>query len=458
MFPPALFLRKMQQLLPSEEYAQFVACYEQSPQVGLRLNPLKVGDVAELGADLFALEPIEQIANGYRVLAGEAGKHPYHIAGLYYMQEPAAMAVGQLLAPQAGEWVLDLAAAPGGKSTHLAGLMADDGLLVANDVSRSRAKELAHNLERWGVRNSLITSNTPEQLVETFGPVFDKVLVDAPCSGEGMFRKLGAFDWSEDLVAMCATRQAHVLQTAVHLVRPNGTIVYSTCTFSPEENEGVIAQFLAQNPEFALVQPSWQDAFAHGQPAWGDGNPALSRTVRLWPHRYKGEGHFIAVLQKQKGTAVKPRYQAPMRLPKQALAVWQAFAQETLHMQWEPERLYLSPQGYLSLLPAIALEVGKLAVLRHGLPLGEVRKKHFKPAHQLALTLKANELVQTVSFEATSEALKRYLAGEDLAIDRHRANGWVLVQVDNWGIGWGKVVNGRLKNHYPKGLRLPFRA
>ena len=252
--PPPEFLQKMRHLLGAD-YDAFAASYEQEAQVGLRVNTLKVNAADFNSIAPFALTPVGAYEpSGFRVTDdSQPGRHPYHAAGLYYMQEPSAMAVAALLDPQPGEWVLDLAAAPGGKATHLIARMGDEGLLVANDVDRARARDLAENLERWGARNVLITNNTPEQLAAHFGAVFDRVLVDAPCSGEGMFRKQGGFAWSETMVLACARRQTAILETAVSLLRPGGVLAYATCTFAPEEDEGVIGRFLAQHPDFTWM-------------------------------------------------------------------------------------------------------------------------------------------------------------------------------------------------------------
>ncbi|MCA9969861.1 MAG: RsmB/NOP family class I SAM-dependent RNA methyltransferase, partial [Anaerolineales bacterium] len=267
--PPADFMSKMRRLL-GEEFAAFAASYAQPAHVGLRVNTLKISPADFSSKTPFALEPVGAYEPaGFRVLGdAQPGAHPHHAAGLYYLQEPSAMAVAALLDPQPGERVLDLAAAPGGKATHLIARMADRGLLVANDVDRTRVRDLAENLERWGARNVLITNNTPEQLADHFGAVFDRVLVDAPCSGEGMFRKQGGFDWSEAMVLACARRQTAVLDTAARLVRPGGLLAYATCTFSPEEDEGVVGRFLAAFPDFELQPAPALSGTAPGVPAW----------------------------------------------------------------------------------------------------------------------------------------------------------------------------------------------
>jgi len=450
------FLIKMQRLL-GDEYPAFLASYADESHGGLRVNTLKSTVADFIKKSPFALDPVGDYAPaGFRLQAddGRPGHHPYHAAGLYYLQEPSAMAVARALDPQPGEWVLDLAAAPGGKSTHLAALMGDSGLLVANDVNTKRARLLAENLERWGTRSTMISSATPTHLADTFGAVFDRVLTDAPCSGEGMFRKQGAFEWSEDQVLACSRRQSLILHDAARLVRPGGWLVYSTCTFSPEEDEMVISRFLADYPEFELVKRPF--APATGNPAWGDGNPDLDRTIRLWPHQFAGEGHFIAIMQRADGEQVQKKPTARPkkernRLSKDVMGSWRTFADAYLKVDFVEERLRLLNGRYLHLLPDDDIDTGRLHLLRHGLPLGEIRKGRFKPSHALALALRPHEMGGSVNYEADDPAIVSYLKGNPLK--DVTGEGWMLVTVDGHPLGWGKMANGRLQNHYPRGLR-----
>jgi 16S rRNA C967 or C1407 C5-methylase (RsmB/RsmF family) len=272
---PLDFMAKMAGLL-GNEFAQFEQSYQEAPAVGLRVNTLKLS-----AADFSTLSPFVLKAVGAHEPAGflvtddsRPGSHPYHAAGLYYLQEPSAMVVGGLVAANPDELVLDLAAAPGGKATHLAAHMQGSGLLVANDIHTGRARLLAENMTRWGAQNALITSAEPEHLAAQFGPIFDRVLVDAPCSGEGMLRKhqftgkQEPFEWSEAMVLACARRQTAVLHTAADFVRPGGWLVYATCTFSPEEDEAVIARFLQALPHFELIAPPRFAGCEAGRPGW----------------------------------------------------------------------------------------------------------------------------------------------------------------------------------------------
>ena len=448
----------MKQLLDADEFAAFQQSYRSAAQAGLRLNTLKISANDFIKKSPFALEPVGPFEPaGFRLVdERRPGRHPYHAAGLYYLQEPSAMVVAALVDPQPGELILDLAAAPGGKATHLAARMGDEGLLVANDVHRGRARILAENLERWGACNVLVANNTPAQLATALGPIFDRVLLDAPCSGEGMFRKQAGIAWSEAIVAACARRQTRILDTAVQLVKPGGLLAYTTCAFSPEENEGVIGRFLDVRPDFKLAAPPLYGGFAKGRPTWGDGRPELARTIRLWPHRFAGEGHFIALLRRA-GAPETTKNPIPgrNRVSPAALHLWQEFATHHLRAAFDEERMVLVNGRYLTLLPIIQLDAAGLGVVRHGLTLGDVHRGHFKPAHALALALTADDVVAALDLPPDAPELAAYLAGHPLplAADRSVAAGWVLVTVDGFGLGWGKKAGSRLQNHYPRGLR-----
>lgn len=455
---PAAFLDKMSRLL-GEEYDNFLQSYARPPRKGLRVNTLKISAADFSRKSPFALKAAGAWAPEGFLLTGNArpGQHPYHVAGLYYLQEPSAMAVAGLVAPQPGEWALDLAAAPGGKATHLAARMQDRGLLAANDVGQKRAKILVENLERWGARNALATNARPDLLARQWGPIFDRVLLDAPCSGEGMFRRLGDFDWSEKLVQACARRQTAVIESAAQLVKPGGRLVYATCAFSPEENEAVIARFLAARPDFQLIDPPRQPGFDRGRPEWAERPlPDLAKTVRLWPHKFPGEGHFVAVMERLPGSGehLPANHARPPasenRLNREALAVWREFAGAYLTGAWPEDRLRLR-NGRLYLLPEQTLDTSRLRLLRYGLLLGEIRKKHFRPARALAMTLRPSDAAQTLNWTAESPEIKAYLAGQTLPATGIK--GWALVCVDGFALGWGKGVNGRLQNHYPRRLR-----
>ncbi len=471
--PPPDFLARMRQLLSPDEYELFAAAFDQTPRAGLRVNTLRISVRDFIRLAPFSLTPVGAWEPAAFFVADDSrpGLHPYHDAGLYYLQEPSAMVAAALLAPRPGERVLDLAAAPGGKSTHTAALMAGppgrvsalrralsaEGLLVANDVHAGRARLLADNLARCGVVNVLVTNDEPERLAAAFGPVFDRVLVDAPCSGEGMIRRRESLEWSEAIVAACARRQRAILDHAPELVRPGGRLLYATCTFAPEENEQSIAHLLAAAPEFSVVEPPRHEGFRRGRPEWAgatdDIAAQMARAVRLWPHHFPGEGHFLALLERGGEPAAEPEPSDRDRQPptRDEHRLWREFAAGALALPIPDERLH-SHHGRLYLRPRTALPHGRVRIIRYGLLLGEFRPGRFHPSHELALALTAGDAAQALSLPAADARLAAYLSGaEGPAGDL--AAGWVLVAVDGFGLGWGKVAGGRLKNHYPNYLR-----
>lgn len=358
------------------------------------------------------------------------------------------MAPAALLDPQPGERVLDLCAAPGGKSTQLAGRMQGRGLLVCNEINPKRAKILSSNIERLGIANALVFNEHPKNLSGRFAGYFDKILVDAPCSGEGMFRKevAAVTDWSEDTVLMCARRQAEILHSAAQMLRPGGRLVYSTCTFAPEENEGSVSEFLHTHPEFSVeeVHAPW---FSPGEPSWArDPAPGVENTFRLWPHKLLGEGHYCAVLKKAgdaPGTVLdaEPSVKCPPELS--------SFCRETGAPLPEGKLIAFGRTIYCA--PVELPNLSGLRVLRAGLELGEVLKNRFAPAHAWALWMK--DFPNTCDFPEDAEEIKRYLAG-DVIPDGH--TGWTIISVDGLSLGWAKGDGRILKNHYPKALRRPL--
>lgn len=366
------------------------------------------------------------------------------------------MAVAEILAPQPGERVLDLSAAPGGKSTHLASLMSNQGWLAVNEIHPQRVWELAENLERWGATHVTILNETPARLADHFGAFFDRVLIDAPCSGEGMFRKSEAARraWSPELVQSCALRQANILAQAVKLVRPGGWLAYATCTFNPQENEAVIAQLLREHPEYEIVEIPLRPGFDPGRPDWAPGAPeSLSRAVRLWPYLAPGEGHFVALLQKSAHAPHPVARPGPSRLNKVDLEtqrLFSNFCQASLNITFNSQNL-VKVGSYLYNLPENLPDLGNLNVIHPGWWLGVVRKGRFEPSHALALALRTDQAKQVVCFESTSAYVAAYLRGETLPSPGE--DGWILVCVDGFALGWGKRVQGVVKNFYPRGLR-----
>jgi len=465
---PEAFLRRMRTLLGPAEFAAFVASYREGRTHGLRVNTLKITPM-ELTRRLgLAPDPVPWCPEGfYCDETAQPGKHPYHAAGLYYLQEPSAMAAATLLDPQPGERVLDLCAAPGGKTTHLAQRMGDRGLLVANEIHPARVKALVVNLERFGVKNALVLNESPDRLAARFAGYFDRILVDAPCSGEGMFRKDPDTirEWDEGQLEPHARRQLAILRSAAAMLRPGGRLVYSTCTFAPEENERVIARFLDEHPSFDLVAPPPAPHFAPGRPEWADGRESLTRAVRLWPHRVRGEGHFLALLEKradadaQLSAAHAAQGQRRTRM-RPAGAVAEAVS---LFRRFESEALTRTVEGDFALVGAFLYrlpdghgdlpDLGGLRIVRFGWPLGAVKKDRFEPGHVLALGLPGDAFRRRADFAADDPAVRAYLRGE--VLPRAGEAGWTVVTVDGYPLGWGKQVGGQLKNHYPKGWRWP---
>lgn len=453
----------MKELL-QEDITAFLQSYNADRIQGLRINTLKAAvdsaRIRELETQ-FQLSPIPWCNTGYYYTeAHRPGKHPYHAAGLYYIQEPSAMSAVELLDPKPGEVVLDLAAAPGGKSSQIAAKLQGEGLLIANEIHPQRAKILAENIERMGVANAIVTNATPDELAARFPTFFDRIMLDAPCSGEGMFRKDpdAISEWSPDHVVMCAARQWDILEQAVLMLKPGGTLAYSTCTFNTQENEQTIARLLAAWPEFELL-----------------------RTERIWPHLHRGEGHFVAVLRKVHGDgddaralrageergrdrrsssgAARGKGQ-PAQSAAAGMAAFLAWAREELP-GFTPgqgtallfgEALYLLPHAGGSQVTDAQLR--GLRVPRAGLHLGTIRKNRIEPAHALALAIRSEDARLVFDYAPDAPEIVSYLRGETLTVPAH-TKGWALVTVNSLPLGWGKASQGQLKNHYPKGLRQP---
>ena len=510
---PAGFVARMERLLGSD-YPAFLAAYDKPLRPSLRLNPLRnptfPGEADPAPSLPYPAEPIPWAAGGYYYPADGSvrpGKHPYHEAGLYYIQEASAMIPASLCPPQPGERVLDLCAAPGGKATQLAGAMAGRGLLVANEIHAGRAAILSQNMERMGVRNALVTNQSPASLAKRFPGFFDRIVVDAPCSGEGMFRKepQAAAMWSQENVVLCAARQDEILDCAAIMLRPGGYLTYSTCTFAPEENEGTLLRFLQRHPDFDTVKPEnplvlsclASGLLDPGRPDFVAGGQAyasaIRRAVRLFPHHADGEGHFAVVLRKAPGgngaADTAPVHCVPSgsgekrstggragkgnRPPAKKASASQGMAEVLSLFSAFMDELTGTSSGWahlmgqdwipclfgdaLSLLPAGcgigADSLTGLRVLRPGLCAGVVRGGRFEPSHGLAMALEPNRLSHVFPLDGVGTA-EAYLHGDTRPCDAS-LRGWYLVTLDDLPLGWGKASGGTMKNHYPKGLRRP---
>lgn len=451
---PNAFIKKYQHLLGDEAPA-FLAALEKDSHSGFRVNPLKPGQPA---ATIRQSEgPVPYVSNGYY---GHVDGHGLdHVTGWVYSQEPSAMFVGEVVDPKPGERVLDLCAAPGGKSTHLIAKMSDRGLLVSNEIFRNRAQVLAENMERWGGRHVVVANESPDQLEDQFPQFFDRILVDAPCSGEGMFRKepAGIEYWSEDYPAECANRQKKILASAMKMLKPGGTLVYSTCTFAPEEDEQMAAWLLENYPGLTIQEIDKAPGMDDGRPQWANGNPELKKAVRLFPHHLKGEGHFIAKFileggaplrstrtkKKKKGTRSK------LAATKDQQGLWQNF-QGAVVPNYQAGRLVVFGDQLYDL-PDQMPAIDQMSLVRPGLHLGTLKKNRFEPGLALALALDPSEASQVLELDL--EQWRTYVHGDTLPIKGTYQNGWYLLVCQGHTIGWGKLVNGTLKNFFPKGLR-----
>lgn len=451
---PEKYTERMKGLLGEEEYQEYLKSFEQKNVRGLRVNTLKISPEEFEKISPFSLKKIPWTENGYYYEDDvQPAKHPYYYAGLYYIQEPSAMTPAQLLPVEPGDCVLDVCAAPGGKSTELAAKLKGKGVLVSNDISNSRAKALLKNIELMGVKNAYVVSEIPEKLVAKFAGYFDKILIDAPCSGEGMFRKEPSMvkSWEEHGVEFFEKLQKGIIDSAVKMLKPGGKILYSTCTFSPEEDEGSMKYLLSKNEDFTIERPQkvWHE-FAPGHPEWVDGPEELKDCIRLWPHKLQGEGHFISLLSKQGEEGRKANF-----LGKKKFVMPEEAAEFFSHVTMElPLENCVQVKEKLFCLPDADIDMKGYRVLRSGLYLGDLKKNRFEPSQSLAMALKIEEYDQTVNFSSNDINVRKYLKGETLEFSDNDATGLFLICVDGFPLGWAKANKGKLKNKYHSGWRM----
>ena len=466
---PQSFLDSMNEIL-GEDYEAFLAGFDGQRQYGLRVNTLKMNLEEFERIAPFHLKKVPWISNGYFYEAEDApAKHPFYSAGLYYLQEPSAMTPASRLKVQPGERVLDLCAAPGGKPTELGAALQGEGLLVANDINTARARALLRNLELFGISNSFVTNEPPHVLAERFPEFFHKIMVDAPCSGEGMFRKNPAVvdSWQEKGPEYFSKLQREIIVQAADMLLPGGIMFYSTCTFSPLENEKTITHLLKERPDMEVIPMEDYEGFAEGLTSYRgevfDESCKLCR--RIWPHKMSGEGHFMALLHKKNGVQQQVQqtvsqssiwWEKCKGLNKEQKAAAEDFFSH-VNIAYDEKRIDVRGDN-LYYLPAPKYDGRGLHFLRNGLFMGEFKKKRFEPSQPFALALHAQDFDQVLDFPADDERLSRYLRGEtldvsDLIAGEKKRKGWQLVMVAGHPLGFGKLVNNNLKNKYPAGWR-----
>lgn len=498
---PEEFEIKMKKLLGAG-YEEFLASYDRPRNFGLRVNVDKISPKEFEKIAPFHLTKIPWTENGYYYEEQDMpARHPFYYAGMYYLQEPSAMTPASRLVSNPGDRVLDLCAAPGGKATELGAHLHGKGVLVANDISASRAKALLKNIEVFGIRNSFVVNEVPAKLAENFPEFFDKILVDAPCSGEGMFRKDPAVAkvWDSNKPLECAKQQKEIITRAAQMLAPGGDMLYSTCTFSPEENEQVVQFLLDSRDDMEIREIQPYEGFAPGRPEVANGTPDLKKCVRIWPHKMAGEGHFLALLHKKApgetaGAQENDRNGHPNRetmvdehknqvegtisdikgIGKPEIkALTEFFADVSMEMNWKQVEVR---KGQVYLVPeALGARKG-LVFLRNGLYLGEIRKDRFEPSQSFAMALKKEEYTAVIDLDYSDVRVEKYLRGETLEVDdivernlqeaekmsdtksmkKRLEKGWQLVCVNGYPLGWGKLVNGTLKNKYHAGWRMKY--
>jgi len=452
---PQKFVSKMQELL-GDEWAKIVAEWKNQGHSGLRVNTLKLEPEEYYKKVPRGLERIPWTAEGFYFDADfRPAKHAYYNAGLYYIQEPSAMAPVSCMDIKPGERVLDLCAAPGGKTTQIAALLKGEGFLVSNDNNAARIRTLVWNIEHSGARNVVVFNEDPQRLSVIYPDYFDKILVDAPCSGEGMFRKdeRAMKGWENFGPQRCTLIQKDILHSAAKMLCPGGSMIYSTCTFAPEENEMMIMEFLNENPEFILedlpVFPGWDT----GRPDWAanaEGARELLKTRRLWPHRIKGEGHFIARMCR-KTTKTAKEYIHNKRENQKELTPWFEFMKENLNLKSTGN--YILRGKYIYQMPYGFNYPEKLNIARPGWFVGMLNNGRFEPSQALAMGLAAAESQRFITLEVDDRAVQSYLKGETMLMQGDK--GWTLVCVEEFPLGWGKQMAENLKNYYPPSWRNP---
>ena len=452
---PQNYLDAMKELL-KEDYEDYLASFEEKRLYGLRINTLKISVKDFLKISPFELEPIPWIENGfYFHEEDKPAKHPYYFAGLYYIQEPSAMTPANVLPVEDGDVVFDMCAAPGGKSTELGSKLDRTGLLITNDISNSRAKALLKNVEVFGIPNLCVLSEDPKKIADRFTGFFDKVLIDAPCSGEGMFRKDNKLikSWEKNGPEFYSKIQRDIVLSGADMLKPGGKMLYSTCTFSKLEDEETIRHLLRERPEMQLIPIPSYEGFCPGIiENEEDTAMQIEKCVRIFPHKMQGEGHFLALLEKD--TDASENYHAKRKpstekLPEELL---EFLSHVTFPVQ--KQDIFIRDSKVYQVSPEMPQE-GGLRIMRNGLLLGEMKKNRFEPSQALAMALQMSEYDKIINLPASDERVVKYLKGETLDFENENdyQDGWNLFCVDGYPLGWGKYSKGALKNKYLAGWR-----
>ncbi len=442
------FKNKIQFLL-GEETDKFFESLDTELKKGIRYNPLKIDENTFVEKIDFLSNKIDWCKEGFYLSKDtqKPGKHPYYFAGLYYLQEPSAMIPVEVLDVKPGDRVLDISAAPGGKSTQIGAKLQGEGFLVCNDISPKRAIALEKNISLFGIKNTIVFNQKPEVLKNIFPNFFNKVLVDAPCSGEGLIKK--DFKNYEPDNLKYVNMQKEILKSVERMVSEGGELVYSTCTFSQEENEGVIDWFINTYKDFEIIELNI-DCLSCGLPESVNGHHSLKLTGRAWPHRLEGEGHFIAKLKRKQKTTPNPRFEK-FQINFIGKNYFIEFADEIGLDKNNYSNIH-SVNDTLYLIPDDFVDIGNLKFLNSGLKLGDIKNNKFFPSQELALSLTAEDVNRSVMCSNEDINVVKYLKGETIEIQASK--GWNLFCVDGFGLGWGKGENSVLKNYYKKQWRM----
>ncbi len=450
---PEEYIFKMKNLL-KDEYDDYISSFSDERLYGIRVNTIKMSVENFKNKNLYELSPVKWCEEGFYYNGANIrpSKNPYYYAGLYYLQEPSAMSTGAVADIKPGDRVLDICAAPGGKSTQAGARLSGEGILVTNDISTSRTKALLKNIELFGLTNAVVLNETPAKIADRFTDFFDKVIIDAPCSGEGMFRKDPDIikAWNKKMIDFCISAQKEILEACARAVCAGGYIIYSTCTFNPDENERQIEAFLERHPEFELCEVPETFGLDYGRAEWTkSGDAKFRKCGRLWPHKAKGEGHFVAKMKKISGRE-RTDYSGHENNKIDGFEYFEKFVNDNIKniefngdFETYGEKLYMLPKH----LPSF----NGIRVVRNGWYLGDIKKKRFEPSQAFAMGISRKNVCLTEELKDYDTAVK-YLKGETLETSLN-SDGWVLVIFDGLPLGWAKSQRGRLKNKYLPGWK-----